>query len=339
MPSGMNMAGTPDESLSRYARQLEAKLKGAACLGFLARVRGSPDPRAMKASRPNSKGEKDKNDSDDMLAVTKLSGMSMAGTRDKSPSRDTQQLEAKDSTPSGLLARACRFPYSKAMEANELDSGRGDAQSYAQGALTVASIAEAAVDARLEPPSQEPCHVEAEDITRIRRLGKRRRSWGARHPCIGFKQDGGCAHRLTTAGAIRQSVTGTGRKRHSASRFLRSRAKLRESVESTPQLSAEPSALATSQGQANDEYCSALDNGPVCIKKMELLRDEAHPPKTSFDVTIAVRNLVPGNASWQSKFAAQHHRASVGRGRRQVQPRFADRWLKILMIFPTDRMR
>eukprot|EP00965_Chrysotila_dentata_P225036 6194534-Pleurochrysis_carterae.AAC.2 len=101
----------------------------------------------MKASRPKGKGGKDKDDSDEMLAVTKPSKMGMAGTPDKSPSRDAQQLEIKESAPSGLLARLRGSPDSKAVEANELDAGHREAQNYPKEALTMTSIAEAAVNA------------------------------------------------------------------------------------------------------------------------------------------------------------------------------------------------
>eukprot|EP00965_Chrysotila_dentata_P058235 1930844-Pleurochrysis_carterae.AAC.1 len=73
----------------------------------------------------------------------------------------------------------------------------------------------------------------------------------------------------------------------------------RESVESTPHSPAEPSALKTSPGGADDEHCSALYAEPVWIKEMELLRDAAHPPETSLDVTIAVN----GKKSEMSQFA------------------------------------
>eukprot|EP00965_Chrysotila_dentata_P033725 1122065-Pleurochrysis_carterae.AAC.1 len=48
-PSGMDMAGTPKVPPSRDARLLE--VKDDAYLGLLARVRESPDLRAMRASR------------------------------------------------------------------------------------------------------------------------------------------------------------------------------------------------------------------------------------------------------------------------------------------------
>eukprot|EP00965_Chrysotila_dentata_P197967 6178519-Pleurochrysis_carterae.AAC.2 len=47
---------------------------------------------------------------------------------------------------------------------------------------------------------------------------------------------------------------------------------------------------------------------------MELLRDEARPPETSLDVTVAVCNI-PGDPLWQTKSTSQWHRASIGRGR------------------------
>eukprot|EP00965_Chrysotila_dentata_P012663 418111-Pleurochrysis_carterae.AAC.1 len=48
-PSGMDMAGIPDVLSSRGARPLEEK--DDAYSGLLPRVRGAPDPRAMRASR------------------------------------------------------------------------------------------------------------------------------------------------------------------------------------------------------------------------------------------------------------------------------------------------
>eukprot|EP00965_Chrysotila_dentata_P069810 2306290-Pleurochrysis_carterae.AAC.1 len=83
----------------------------------------------------------------------------------------------------------------------------------------------------------------------------------------------------------------------------------KESVEPTPHSPAEPSAFATPPGRAEDEYCPCLYDGSVWVEEMELLRDEAHPPETSLDVTLAVRNI-PGNPSWQSKSTSQWHRAS-----------------------------
>eukprot|EP00965_Chrysotila_dentata_P146242 4829437-Pleurochrysis_carterae.AAC.1 len=54
------MAGAFDESSPRDARLLE--VKDDAHSGLLARVRGSPDPRAVRASRSNPAGSKDRGD-------------------------------------------------------------------------------------------------------------------------------------------------------------------------------------------------------------------------------------------------------------------------------------
>eukprot|EP00965_Chrysotila_dentata_P014218 471413-Pleurochrysis_carterae.AAC.2 len=88
----------------------------------------------------------------------------------------------------------------------------------------------------------------------------------------------------------------------------------RESVEPTSHSPAEPCASTTPPDQTEDQHCPALYDGLVWMEEIELLRDEAHPPKTSLDVAIAVCNI-PGNPSWQSKSTSQWHRASVGRGR------------------------
>eukprot|EP00965_Chrysotila_dentata_P109217 3609352-Pleurochrysis_carterae.AAC.1 len=57
-PSGMDMAGTPEVTPSRNARPLD--VRNDAYSGLLARVRGSSDLRAIKASRASRVGSKDK---------------------------------------------------------------------------------------------------------------------------------------------------------------------------------------------------------------------------------------------------------------------------------------
>eukprot|EP00965_Chrysotila_dentata_P127985 4232339-Pleurochrysis_carterae.AAC.1 len=60
------MAGAFDESLSRDARPLE--MRDDAYLGLLARVRGSPDLRAMRASRASRVGGEEKGHSESVPA-------------------------------------------------------------------------------------------------------------------------------------------------------------------------------------------------------------------------------------------------------------------------------
>eukprot|EP00965_Chrysotila_dentata_P212654 6187166-Pleurochrysis_carterae.AAC.3 len=55
--------------------------------------------------------------------------------------------------------------------------------------------------------------------------------------------------------------------------------------------------------KAVDNHCPALYDGPAWIENTELLHDDAQPPETSLDVTIAVRNRA-GNPFWQSKSTA-----------------------------------
>eukprot|EP00965_Chrysotila_dentata_P032084 1069859-Pleurochrysis_carterae.AAC.1 len=61
------MAGAFDESPLRDARPLE--VKDDAYSGLLAKVRGSPDPRAIRASRSSRVGEEDKGHSKSVPAV------------------------------------------------------------------------------------------------------------------------------------------------------------------------------------------------------------------------------------------------------------------------------
>eukprot|EP00965_Chrysotila_dentata_P100674 3326621-Pleurochrysis_carterae.AAC.2 len=107
-PSGMDMVGIPDVPPFCDARPLE--VKDDAHPGLLARVRGSPDPREMRASRSSRAGGADRHDSDGMLAVTKPSDVGMAGTPDEAPSRDAQLLEMKDFRASWLSGESTRIP-------------------------------------------------------------------------------------------------------------------------------------------------------------------------------------------------------------------------------------
>eukprot|EP00965_Chrysotila_dentata_P134971 4464223-Pleurochrysis_carterae.AAC.1 len=90
-PSGMDMAGTPEVSPSCDARLLQ--VKDDAYSGLLARVRGSPDPRAMRAGRSSRVGGEDKGQSEGVLAVHGSSDVGMASASDESPSRDSHLLE------------------------------------------------------------------------------------------------------------------------------------------------------------------------------------------------------------------------------------------------------
>eukprot|EP00965_Chrysotila_dentata_P121037 4003437-Pleurochrysis_carterae.AAC.1 len=61
-PSGMDMAGTPEVPLSRDDRLLE--VRDDAYSGLLARMRGSPDLRVIRASRASRVGSNDKGHSE-----------------------------------------------------------------------------------------------------------------------------------------------------------------------------------------------------------------------------------------------------------------------------------
>eukprot|EP00965_Chrysotila_dentata_P087875 2901871-Pleurochrysis_carterae.AAC.1 len=88
------MAGAFDESPFRDARLLEAK--DDAYSGLLARLRGSHDPRAMRASRSSRVGVEDKGHSKSVSAVQGSSDLDMASAFDESPCRDARPLEVKD---------------------------------------------------------------------------------------------------------------------------------------------------------------------------------------------------------------------------------------------------
>eukprot|EP00965_Chrysotila_dentata_P001045 33864-Pleurochrysis_carterae.AAC.1 len=70
------MAGAFDESSSRDVRPLE--VKEDAYSGLLARVRGSPDPRAIRAIRSSRVGGGDKSHSESEPVVHGPSGLDMA---------------------------------------------------------------------------------------------------------------------------------------------------------------------------------------------------------------------------------------------------------------------
>eukprot|EP00965_Chrysotila_dentata_P074580 2463196-Pleurochrysis_carterae.AAC.1 len=97
------MAGAFDESPFCHARPLE--VKDDAHSGLLAVVRGSPDPRAMRANRSSRVGGEDKGHSKSVSAVHGSSDLDMAGAFDELPSRDARPLEVKHDAHSGLLAR------------------------------------------------------------------------------------------------------------------------------------------------------------------------------------------------------------------------------------------
>eukprot|EP00965_Chrysotila_dentata_P108955 3599765-Pleurochrysis_carterae.AAC.1 len=88
------MAGALDESPSRDARPLD--VRNGAYSGLLARVRGSPDLKAMMASRARRVGSKDKGHLKSVLAVHGSSDLDMAGALHESSSRDARPLEVRD---------------------------------------------------------------------------------------------------------------------------------------------------------------------------------------------------------------------------------------------------
>eukprot|EP00965_Chrysotila_dentata_P145846 4818457-Pleurochrysis_carterae.AAC.1 len=109
------MAGALDESPSRDARLLE--VRDDAYAGVLARVRGSPDPRAMRVSRSSRIGGGSEGHSESVLAVHGSSNLDMAGALDEQSSRDVQPLEVRDDAYLGLLARVRGSPDPRAIRA------------------------------------------------------------------------------------------------------------------------------------------------------------------------------------------------------------------------------
>eukprot|EP00965_Chrysotila_dentata_P072492 2395089-Pleurochrysis_carterae.AAC.1 len=99
----MDMVGTPEVLPSRDARPLE--VRDDAYSSLLARVRGSPDLRAIRAGRSSQVGSKDKGHSKSVPAVHGSADLDMAGAFDESSPRDARLLEVKDDAYSGLLAR------------------------------------------------------------------------------------------------------------------------------------------------------------------------------------------------------------------------------------------
>eukprot|EP00965_Chrysotila_dentata_P093358 3084271-Pleurochrysis_carterae.AAC.1 len=85
------MAGAFDESPSPDARTLE--VKDDAYSGLLVRVRGSPDRRAVRASRSSRVEGEDKGHLKGVSAVHGSSDMDIAGAFNESPSRDARPLE------------------------------------------------------------------------------------------------------------------------------------------------------------------------------------------------------------------------------------------------------
>eukprot|EP00965_Chrysotila_dentata_P034906 1161912-Pleurochrysis_carterae.AAC.1 len=111
--SGLNMAGAFDVSSSRDVRPLE--VKDDAHSGLLARVRGFPYPRAMRASQS-----------------------SMARALDVSFSQDARLLEVKDDAHSSLLARMRGSSDSRVMRASSRSSPTGGGtQDHLEGVLTL----------------------------------------------------------------------------------------------------------------------------------------------------------------------------------------------------------
>eukprot|EP00965_Chrysotila_dentata_P133182 4404158-Pleurochrysis_carterae.AAC.1 len=102
-PSGMDMAGTPEVLPSRDPRLLE--MKDEAYSGHLARVCGSSDPRAMRASRSNRVGGEDKGHLKSVPTVHGSFDLGIAGALEVLPSLDARLLEVRDDAYSGLLAR------------------------------------------------------------------------------------------------------------------------------------------------------------------------------------------------------------------------------------------
>eukprot|EP00965_Chrysotila_dentata_P017279 573424-Pleurochrysis_carterae.AAC.1 len=72
----MDMTGTPNMPASPDARPLE--VKDDAYSGLLAKVRGSPDARAMRASRSSRDGGGNKSHSESVLTVHGSSDLGMA---------------------------------------------------------------------------------------------------------------------------------------------------------------------------------------------------------------------------------------------------------------------
>eukprot|EP00965_Chrysotila_dentata_P014098 467860-Pleurochrysis_carterae.AAC.1 len=87
------MAGAFDELSSRDVRPLE--VKDDAYSGLLARVRGSPDPRTMRAIRSSRVGGGDKSHSKSARVVHGPSGLDMAAVLDVPRSDEGRRPEEK----------------------------------------------------------------------------------------------------------------------------------------------------------------------------------------------------------------------------------------------------
>eukprot|EP00965_Chrysotila_dentata_P024582 813944-Pleurochrysis_carterae.AAC.1 len=129
------MAGAFDESPPRDARLLE--VKEDAYSGLLARVRGSPDPRAMRAIRPSRAGGEGKGHSKSVPTVHGSFDLDMAGAFDESPSHDVRPLEVKDDANSGLLARVRGTPDPRAMRAIRSSRVGGGHKSHSESVPAV----------------------------------------------------------------------------------------------------------------------------------------------------------------------------------------------------------
>eukprot|EP00965_Chrysotila_dentata_P060365 2000631-Pleurochrysis_carterae.AAC.1 len=134
--SGLGMAGALDVSSPRDARPAEVKDDAHSCL--LVRVRGSPDPRAIRSSRLSRVGGGDKGHSESVLTVHGSdSGLGMAGALDVSSSRDARPVEVKDVTHSGLLARVRGSPDPRAMRASQSSRIGGGDKGHSENVLSV----------------------------------------------------------------------------------------------------------------------------------------------------------------------------------------------------------
>eukprot|EP00965_Chrysotila_dentata_P195502 6177029-Pleurochrysis_carterae.AAC.2 len=99
------MVGALDVPFPRDTRLL--KLKDDAHSGLvLARVRGSPDPRVMEASRSSRVGGGDKDHAESLTTVLRSSGLGMAGALDVSSPCDAQLPEIPDPKNKGRRPNA-----------------------------------------------------------------------------------------------------------------------------------------------------------------------------------------------------------------------------------------
>eukprot|EP00965_Chrysotila_dentata_P081292 2684501-Pleurochrysis_carterae.AAC.3 len=128
------MAGALDLSAPRDARPL--KVRDDAYSGLLARVLGTPDPKAMRASRSSPVGGGDKGHSESVLTVHGSTDLGMAGALDLSAPRDARPLEAKDDTYSGLLAKVRGSPDPRAMRVSQSSPVGGGDKGHSESVPT-----------------------------------------------------------------------------------------------------------------------------------------------------------------------------------------------------------